>query len=97
MARIGDQDLSPTVRDTYRLVTTLATEALSEFNAHLDGSIEKANMVRAIDRFVQEIISDYNTALRELSSRTQDTRLFRFYAHLGDYVHLQRYERVARG
>ena len=80
-ARIGDQDLSPTVRDMYQLVTTLAAEAVPESDAHLDSSIEKANMVRTIDRFVRETTSDSNTALRELSSRTQDTRLFRFHAH----------------
>ena len=85
-ARVGDQELSPTVRDMYRLVTTLAAEAVSESDGHLDGSTEKANMVRTIDRFVRETTSDYNTALRELSSRTQDTRLFRFHAHLGDYA-----------
>lgn len=85
-AHIGDQDLSPTVRDMYHLVTKLALEAVPESDAHLDGSIEKANTVRTIDRFVRETTSDYNTALRELSSRTQDTRLFRFHAHLGDYA-----------
>ena len=30
--------------------------------------------------------SEYGTTLRELSSRTSDTRLFRFHAHLGDYA-----------
>ena len=85
-ARIGDQDLSPTVRDLYRLVTTLAAEAVPQSDAHLDTSIEKANMVRTIDRYVRETTSDYNTVLRELSTRTQDTRLFRFHAHLGDYA-----------
>ena len=54
--------------------------------AHPGHSIVKANMVRTIDRYVRETTSDYNTALRDLSSRTQDTRLFRFHAHLGDYA-----------
>ena len=85
-ARIGDQGLSPTVRDLYCLVTTLAAEAVPQSDAHLDTSIEKANMVRTIDRYVRETTSDYNTVLRELSTRTQDTRLFRFHAHLGDYA-----------
>ena len=85
-ARVGDQDLSPTVRDMYQLVTTLAAKAVPESDAHLDSSIEKANMVRTIDRFVRETTSDSNTALSELSSRTRDTRLFRFHAHLGDYA-----------
>ena len=85
-ARIGDQDLSPTVRDLYRLVTTLAAEAVPQSDGHLGSSIEKANMVRTIDRYVRETTSDYNTALCELSSRTRDTRLFRFHAHLGDYA-----------
>ena len=43
-------------------------------------------MVRTIDRCVREITSDHNTALCELSSRTQDTRLFRCHAHLGNYA-----------
>ena len=81
-----DQTLSSTVQDMYRLVTTLATEAIPESEGHLDSSIEKANVVRTIDRFVRETTSEYGTALRELSSRTHDTRLFRFHAHLGDYA-----------
>ena len=81
-----DQTLSSTVRDMYRLVTTLATEAIPESDAYLDSSTEKANIVRTIDRFVRETTSEYPTALRELSSRTHDTRLFRFHAHLGDYA-----------
>ena len=85
-ACIRDQDLSSTVQDLYRLVTTLAAEAVPESDAYLDSSIEKANIVRTIDRFVRETTSDYSTALRELSSRTHDTRLFRFHAHLGDYA-----------
>ena len=70
----------------YRLVTALAAEAIPESDAHLGSSIEKANVVRTIDRFVRETTSEYGTALRELSSRTYDTRLFRFHAHLGDYA-----------
>lgn len=81
-----DQTLSSTVQDMYRLVTTLAAEAIPESEAHLDSSIEKANAVRTIDRYVRETTSEYGTALRELSSRTHDTRLFRFHAHLGDYA-----------
>ena len=81
-----DQTLSSTVQDLYRLVTTLATEAIPESDAHLDSSIAKANVVRTIDRFVRETTSEYGTALRELSSRIHDTRLFRFHAHLGDYA-----------
>lgn len=81
-----DQTLSSTVQDLYRLVTTLATEAIPESDAHFDSSVDKANIVRTIDRFVRETTSEYGTALRELSSRTQDTRLFRFHAHLGDYA-----------
>ena len=81
-----DQTLSSTVQDMYRLVTTLATEAIPESEAHLDSSIEKANTVRTLDRYVRETTSEYGTALRELSSRTHDTLLFRFHAHLGDYA-----------
>ena len=65
-ARIGDQGLSPTVRDMYCLVTTLAAEAVSASDPNLDSSIEKANLVRTIDRFVRETTSDYNTALNEI-------------------------------
>ena len=85
-ACIGDQTLSPAVRDLYRLVTTLASEAIPESDAHLGSSIEKANVVRTIDRYVRETTSEYGTALSELSSRTDDARLFRFHAHLGDYA-----------
>ena len=81
-----DQTLSPTAQDMYRLVSTLATEAIPESDAHLDSSVDKANVVRTIDRFVRETTSEYGTALRELSSRTHDARLFRFHAHLGDYA-----------
>lgn len=84
-ACIRDQTLSSATQDLYRLVTTLATEAVPESDAHLGSSIEKANVVRTIDRFVRETTSEYGTALRELSSRTHDTRLFRFHAHLGEY------------
>ena len=85
-ACVRDQTLSSTVQDLYRLVTTLAAEAIPESDEHLSSSIEKANVVRTIDRFVRETTSEYGTALRELSSRTHDTRLFRFHAHLGDYA-----------
>ena len=67
-------------------MTRLATEAIPESNEHLDSSIDKANTVRTIDRFVRETTLEYGNALRELSSRTHDTRLFRFHAHLGDYA-----------
>lgn len=85
-ACIRDQALSSTVQNLYRLVTTLATEAILESDAHLDSSVGKANVVRTIDRFVRGATSEYGTALHELSSRTHDTRLFRFHAHLGDYA-----------
>ena len=85
-ACVRDQTLSSTVQDLYRLVTTLAAEAIPESDEHLSSSIEKANVVRTIDRFVRETTSEYGTALRELSSRTHDARLFRFHAHLGDYA-----------
>ena len=85
-ACVRDQTLSSTVQDLYRLVNTLAAEAIPESDEHLSSSIEKANVVRTIDRFVRETTSEYGTALRELSSRTHDTRLFRFHAHLGDYA-----------
>ena len=81
-----DQTLSSTVQDLYRLVTTLATEAIPESDEHLASLTDKANIVRTIDRYVRETTSEYGTALRELSSRTHDTRLFRFHAHLGDYA-----------
>ena len=85
-ACVRDQNLSSTVQDLYRLVTTLAAEAIPESDEHLGSSIEKANIVRTIDRFVRETTSEYGTALRELSSRTHDAGLFRFHAHLGDYA-----------
>lgn len=85
-APLEDQDLSPTVRDMYCLVSGLADQAKLESDVYLESSIIKADVVRTIDRFVRDTTSDYNTALRELSSRTQDTRLFRFHAHLGDYA-----------
>ena len=85
-ARVRDQNLSSTVQDLCRLVTTLAAEAIPESDEHLGSSIEKASVVRTIDRFVRETTSEYGTALRELSSRTHDTRLFRFHAHLADYA-----------
>jgi len=46
----------------YRLVTTLATEAVPESDAHLGSSMEKANIVRTVDRFVREDTSEYGTA-----------------------------------
>ncbi len=61
-ACIGDQTLSPTVQGMYRLVTTLATEAVPESDAHLGSSMEKANIVRTVDRFVREDTSEYGTA-----------------------------------
>lgn len=64
-ARIGDQDLSPTVRDLYRLVTTLAAEAVPYRNPTRISAVRsrrQANMVRTIDRYVRETTSDYNTA-----------------------------------
>ncbi len=61
-ACIGDQTLSPTVPGMYRLVTTLATEAIPESDAHLGSSMEKANIVRTVDRFVRENTSEYGTA-----------------------------------
>lgn len=64
IACIRDQTLSSTVQDLYRLVTTLATEVIPESDAYLGSSIEKANVVRTIDRFVRETTSEYGTALR---------------------------------
>ena len=61
-------------------------EVISNFDEHLDSSIEKTNIIRNIDRFAREMTSRYDTTLYELSSRIYDTRLFRFHVHLADYA-----------
>ena len=49
----------------YRLVVDLANEAVSEPDENFGSSIEKANYVRTIDRFIRETTSEYGNALRE--------------------------------
>lgn len=41
--------------------------------------------VRTMDRFIRDTISERTALLDELTSRTQENKLFRFHAH-GDYA-----------
>ena len=74
--------LSPNVQDMYRLVFDLAIEVVSESDEHLESSVEKANCILTVDRYIREI----GNALRESSNRAHDLRLYRFHAHPGDYA-----------
>lgn len=86
IARIGDQGLPSSAREMYRLVADMAAKAVSSSDKHPIPSVEAVNAVRCIDRYVRETTSELNTVRRDLSSRTDDNRLFRFHAELGDYA-----------
>lgn len=85
-ARIGDEGLTSSAREMYRLVADMAVKAVSGSDKRPVISIETVNAVRCIDRYVREATSELNTVRRDLSSRTVDNRLFRFHLHLGDYA-----------
>ena len=80
------QDSPPSAQDMYRLVASMAVDAMSRSNEHADIANQKANVVRCMDRYIRETTLELNVARRELSSRTDDNRLFRFHAHMGDYA-----------
>ena len=85
-ACVGDQDLPPSAREMYRLVASMATEALSRSNEHPGESAKKVDAVRCMDRFIRETTLDLNSARQDLSKQTDDNRLFRFHSQLGDYA-----------
>ena len=85
-ACIADQDLPPSAQDVYRLVASTAVDAMLKSNEHSGLSTQKANVVHCMDRYIRETTLDLNTARQDLSKRTDDNRLFRFPAHLGDYA-----------
>ena len=83
-ARIGDEGLPSGARELYRLVADMAVKAVSGSEEHPVISIEAVNAVRCIDQYVRETISELNAVRRDLSSRTDDNRLYRFHVHLAD-------------
>lgn len=85
-ACIGDQDSPSYAQDMYRLVANMALDVMSTFNEPAGLSNQKANAVRCIDLYIRETTLDLNIARQDLSERTDDNRLFRFHAHLGDYA-----------
>lgn len=64
----------------------MAAEAVSGSDEILVGSIKPVNEIRCIDRYVRGTTSELSTIRRDLSSQTDDIRLFRFHAHLADYA-----------
>ena len=70
----------------YRLVANMAADALPGSKEHPAESIWKANAVRCMDWYIRETTLDLNRARRDLSKRTDENRIFRFHAQLGDYA-----------
>ena len=85
-ACLGDQGLPTAIQEMYRLVARLATEAAPSACQDLSESFQKADQVRTMNRFIRETLSERTALLDELTSRTHDTSVFRFHAHLGDYA-----------
>ena len=85
-ACLGDQGLPTAIQEMYRMVARLATEAAPSACQDLSESFQKADQVRTMDQFIRETLSERTALLDELTSRTHDTGVFRFHAHLGDYA-----------
>ena len=67
-AYIGDQDSTPSTQHMYHLVASMAVNAMSKFNEHAGLSTQKANVVRYMDRYIQETTLDLNTVRRDVLS-----------------------------
>ena len=81
---IRSQQLSPSARDLYRLVASLAKYA-SGSDEHPFTPSDASDAVRCIDQYVRETASDLHATNQGLSKMTEDTRLYRFHAVMGDY------------
>ncbi|KAK4693412.1 hypothetical protein P7C71_g3987, partial [Lecanoromycetidae sp. Uapishka_2] len=83
-AAVRSQQLSASTQDLYRLVAKLAGYANGTDENHFTPT-DASDAVRCIDKYVRETASDLDATSRDLSKVTEDTRLFRFHAALGDY------------
>ncbi|KAL9123706.1 MAG: hypothetical protein Q9217_006890 [Psora testacea] len=69
---IGNQQLSPSTQELYRLVAKLAGYA-SGSDEHPFTPTDASDAVRCIDEFVRETASELNATSRDLSRMTEDT------------------------